>query len=55
MKTNIKALKTSLSVKKGETLAILGKQGLEINHFSLISRLYDVTDGKITIDNQEIF
>jgi ATP-binding cassette subfamily B protein len=54
--TNIKALKgISFTVKKGETLAILGKTGSgKSTILSLISRLYDVTDGKITIDNQEI-
>ncbi|WP_339919793.1 ABC transporter ATP-binding protein [uncultured Flavobacterium sp.] len=54
--TNIKALKgISFTVKKGETLAILGKTGAgKSTILSLISRLYDVTDGKITIDNQEI-
>ncbi len=54
--TNIKALKNiSFSVKKGETLAILGKTGSgKSTILSLISRLYDVTDGKITVDNIEI-
>jgi ATP-binding cassette subfamily B multidrug efflux pump len=54
--TNIKALKDiSFTVKKGETLAILGKTGSgKSTILALISRLYDVTDGKITIDNQEI-
>ena len=54
--TNIKALKgISFTVKKGETLAILGKTGSgKSTILSLISRLYDVTDGKITVDNQEI-
>ena len=54
--TNIKALQDiSFTVKKGETLAILGKTGSgKSTILALISRLYDVTDGKITIDNQEI-
>jgi len=54
--TNIKALKgISFTVKKGETLAILGKTGSgKSTILSLISRLYDVTDGEITIDNKEI-
>jgi ATP-binding cassette subfamily B protein len=54
--TNIKALKDiSFTVKKGETLAILGRTGSgKSTILALISRLYDVTDGKITIDNQEI-
>lgn len=54
--TNIEALKNiTFSVKKGETLAILGKTGSgKSTILSLISRLYDVTEGKITIDNNEI-
>ncbi|TDO70489.1 ATP-binding cassette subfamily B protein [Flavobacterium chryseum] len=54
--TNIEALKNvSFTVKKGETLAILGKTGSgKSTILSLISRLYDVTDGKITIDQNEI-
>lgn len=54
--TNIEALKdVSFSVKKGETLAILGKTGSgKSTILSLISRLYDVTDGQITIDTNEI-
>ncbi len=54
--TNIKAIQNiSFSVKKGETLAILGKTGSgKSTILSLISRLYDVTDGKITVDNKEI-
>ncbi|WP_016990757.1 ABC transporter ATP-binding protein [Flavobacterium sp. ACAM 123] len=54
--TNIKALKDiSFTVKKGETLAILGKTGSgKSTILALISRLYDVSDGKITIDDQEI-
>jgi ATP-binding cassette subfamily B protein len=54
--TNIKALKNvSFTVKKGETLAILGKTGSgKSTILSLISRLYDVTDGRITIDQNEI-
>ncbi|MEO8534751.1 MAG: ABC transporter ATP-binding protein [Flavobacterium sp.] len=54
--TNIKALKNvTFTVKKGETLAILGKTGSgKSTILSLISRLYDVTDGKITIDQNEI-
>lgn len=54
--TNIKAIQNiSFSVKKGETLAILGKTGSgKSTILSLISRLYDVTEGKITIDNKEI-
>jgi ATP-binding cassette subfamily B multidrug efflux pump len=54
--TNIEALKNvTFKVKKGETLAILGKTGSgKSTILSLISRLYDVTEGKITIDNNEI-
>ncbi|TDE50962.1 ABC transporter ATP-binding protein [Flavobacterium sp. GT3P67] len=54
--TNIKALQNiSFTVKKGETLAILGKTGSgKSTILSLISRMYDVTDGKITIDASEI-
>jgi ATP-binding cassette subfamily B protein len=54
--TNIKAIKNiSFTVKKGETLAILGKTGSgKSTVLSLISRMYDVTEGKITIDNKEI-
>ena len=54
--TEIEALKNvSFTVKKGETLAILGKTGSgKSTILSLISRLYDVTDGKITIDGSEI-
>lgn len=54
--TNIKAIQDiSFTVKKGETLAILGKTGSgKSTILSLISRLYDVTEGKITIDKNEI-
>lgn len=54
--TEIEALKNvSFTVKKGETLAILGKTGSgKSTILSLISRLYDVTDGEITIDQSEI-
>lgn len=54
--TNIQALKNvTFTVKKGETLAILGKTGSgKSTILSLISRLYDVTDGRITIDQNEI-
>ncbi|MBC7524691.1 MAG: ABC transporter ATP-binding protein [Flavobacterium sp.] len=54
--TNIKALQNiSFTVTKGETLAILGKTGSgKSTVLSLISRLYDVTDGKIIIDDKEI-
>ncbi|WP_426485999.1 ABC transporter ATP-binding protein [Flavobacterium sp. 2] len=54
--TNIEALKNvTFSVKNGETLAILGKTGSgKSTILSLISRLYDVTDGRVTIDGNEI-
>ncbi|WP_291101331.1 MULTISPECIES: ABC transporter ATP-binding protein [unclassified Flavobacterium] len=54
--TNIKALQNiSFTVHKGETLAILGKTGSgKSTIVSLISRLYDVTEGRITIDGNEI-
>jgi ATP-binding cassette subfamily B protein len=48
--TNIKALKgISFTVKKGETLAILGNRVGKSTILSLISRLYDVTDGKLPL------
>ena len=54
--TNIEALKNvTFTVKKGETLAILGKTGSgKSTILSLISRLYDVTKGRIAIDGKEI-
>lgn len=54
--TNIEALKNiTFTVKKGETLAILGKTGSgKSTILSLISRLYDVNEGQITIDGNEI-
>ncbi|MET3026678.1 ABC transporter ATP-binding protein [Flavobacterium sp. UW10123] len=54
--TNIEALKNvSFTVKKGETLAILGKTGSgKSTILSLISRLYDTTEGEIKIDENEI-
>ena len=54
--TNIKAIQNiSFTVKKGETLAILGKTGSgKSTILSLISRLHDVTDGNITVDGSEI-
>ena len=54
--THIKALNgISFSLEKGKTLAILGKTGSgKSTILSLISRLYDATEGEITIDNQPI-
>jgi ATP-binding cassette subfamily B protein len=54
--TNIKAIQNiSFSVKKGQTLAILGKTGAgKSTILSLISRLHDVTEGEITVDGTPI-
>ena len=54
--TKIKALKNiSFSVKKGETIAILGKTGSgKSSIVNLITRLYDVSEGIIQIDNTPI-
>lgn len=54
--TNINALQNvSFKVYKGETLAILGKTGSgKSTIISLISRLYDASDGQIIIDGKEI-
>jgi ATP-binding cassette subfamily B protein len=54
--TNIKALQNvTFTVHKGETLAILGKTGSgKSTIVSLISRLYDVSEGHISIDGKEI-
>ena len=54
--TNITALKNvSFQIKKGETLAILGKTGSGKSTIAgLIARLYDVDHGEILIDNTPI-
>lgn len=54
--TNIEALKgISFSLKKGETLAILGKTGSgKSTVLDLIGRLYDINQGSITIDGKPI-
>lgn len=54
--TNITALKgVSFSVKSGETLAIIGKTGSgKSTILELIGRLYDTTEGEITIDGKPI-
>jgi len=54
--TEIKALKNiSFTVKKGETLAILGKTGSgKSSILSLITRMYDIKEGTITIDGKKI-
>jgi ATP-binding cassette subfamily B protein len=54
--TNIKALENvTFTLHKGETIAILGKTGSgKSTIISLISRLYDVSDGQINVDGKEI-
>ncbi len=54
--THVTALKNlSFTVNKGQTLAILGKTGSgKSSIISLISRLYDTTEGSIEIDGQNI-
>lgn len=54
--TGIKALDhVSFEVKKGETLAILGRTGSgKSTILSLIGRLYDIRQGRILIDGREI-
>lgn len=54
--TDIVALKNvSFSLDNGQTLAIIGKTGSgKSTIISLISRLYDVNQGKITIDGADI-
>ena len=54
--TNITALKdVSFSVKKGQKVAILGKTGSGKSSITnLISRLYDVGNGTVLIDNTPI-
>ena len=54
--TNITALKNlSFSVKRGETLAIIGKTGSgKSTILEMIGRLYDVDDGEIMIDGKNI-
>lgn len=54
--TNITALsKISFSLKKGETLAILGKTGSgKSTILDLIGRLYDIQNGSLTIDGNSI-
>ncbi|HEY9184402.1 MAG TPA: ABC transporter ATP-binding protein [Salegentibacter sp.] len=54
--TNITALKNiSFEINNGETLAIIGKTGAgKSTILELIGRLYDVEDGEITIDGQNI-
>jgi ATP-binding cassette subfamily B protein len=54
--TEITALKNiSFTVKKGETLAILGQTGSgKSSILSLITRMYDIKEGQITIDGKAI-
>ena len=54
--TNITALKNiSFDVKKGETLAIIGKTGSgKSTILELIGRLYDIDNGEILIDKRNI-
>lgn len=54
--TNIEALKdVSFKVNKGETLAILGKTGSgKSTILSLITRMYDVKNGQILMDNKPL-
>lgn len=54
--TNIEALKNiSFSLKRGESIAILGKTGSgKSSLVNLIARLYDIDHGTITIDSTPI-
>ena len=54
--TEITALDNiSFTVKKGETLAILGKTGSgKSSILSLITRMYDINQGSVTIDGKKI-
>ena len=54
--TNIEALKNiSFTINNGQTLAILGKTGSgKSTILSLITRLYDVSSGKILVDGVSI-
>ena len=54
--TDIVALKNvSFTLEKGQTLAIIGKTGSgKSTILTLLSRLYDVNEGKITIDGKDI-
>lgn len=54
--TNITALKdVSFTIKKGETLAVLGKTGSgKSSIINLISRLYDTSGGEVFVDGENI-
>ena len=54
--TNISALQNiSFKVKRGETLAILGKTGSgKSSILSLLTRMHDINHGSITIDSKNI-
>jgi ATP-binding cassette subfamily B multidrug efflux pump len=54
--TNITALKNvTFKVENGQTLAILGKTGSgKSSILSLITRMYDITEGSITVDGTPI-
>lgn len=54
--TNVRALnKLNLTINKGETVAILGKTGSgKSTLLTLLTRLYDVTDGSVLIDSKNI-
>ena len=54
--TNVQAIKgVSFNIKKGETLAIIGKTGSgKSSILELIARMYNVSSGSIKIDNIEI-
>jgi ATP-binding cassette subfamily B protein len=54
--TNIMALKNiSFEIKKGETLAILGKTGSgKSSILSLITRMYEVKEGTLLMDGQKL-
>ena len=54
--TNIQALNAvSFSINRGETIAILGKTGSgKSTILSLISRLYDVSEGEILVDGKDV-
>ncbi|MFN8286478.1 MAG: ABC transporter ATP-binding protein [Chitinophagales bacterium] len=54
--TGIKALKdVSFHVKPGERIAIIGRTGSGKSTIAdLIMRMYDVTDGQILIDNEDV-